>query len=364
MNVLTALDLHFLVKEFQELISAKIEKIYQPAKTEFMVVLHIPNQGKKILKINFPGHMYLTEFKGKTPEQPSQFCLFLRKYLSNARIRKIEMLGFERIVDVLLEKKEGKYHLYIELFSQGNIILTTEDSVIKSALVTKRWKDRTIRGNSPYEYPKREHNALLIKADEFKTLLNSTDKESIVKSLALDLGLGGRYSEELCLRAGVDKERKRLKPEEIDALYKELDKLRKQKICARAIMKDNKLKDVVPIELKLYEGFDVNEFNTFSSALGTHLTQAAQKDQEVREDARLNKEHNRLKKVIAEQEVTIVNLKKSMKLNQRKGELLYEKYTEVTELLKELKKIPAKELKKHPKVLQANPKERTVVVEI
>jgi len=372
MQQITALDMHFLIKEFQELISAKIDKIYQPEKTVFLIVIHIPNKGKKILKIQLPGYMYLTDFKGDIPEQPSQFCIFLRKYLQNARIREIKQLGFERIIQFTLEKKEGKLHLFLELFSTGNIILTTEDNIIKSALYTKKWRDRTIRGNAEYEYPKKQNNVLIIKKDNFIQIIKTSDKESVVKSLALDFGLGGRYSEELCLRAGIDKSRKKLKENELQVLYKEVVKLRNAKILARSVIINKKVKDIVPVDMQLYKGSDVNLFNSYSEVLAKVLTEVAKNEFIEKKHAQYNKEYNRMQKVITQQKETIKKLKIQIKENQRKGELLYEKYAEVNDILTELNKAKQKytfkeireKLKGHKVIKDINSKTKEIIIDI
>jgi len=232
MYTISALDLHYLVKELQLLISAKVDKIYQPDKTTLIIRFHIPNTGKKILRIDLPSHMFLTDFKGEIPEQPSGLCMMLRKNIGNSRVREISQLGFERIVKFVLETKVGKFNLYAELFSQGNIILTTEDDMIKGAVITKKWKDRTIRGNIKYEYPKRDIDFNTIKKADFVKVIKNSDKENIVKTLALEFGLGGMYAEELCLRAKVDKDKKKLTLDELNRLYIESEIIRNDKLTA------------------------------------------------------------------------------------------------------------------------------------
>jgi len=362
---ITALDMHFLVKELQVLISAKVDKIYQPNKQEFLIVFHIPRTGKKILRINLPNYMYLTEFKGDVPSQPSEFCKMLRKYLTNARLREFSQLGFERIVELVFEKKDGKQKLYIELFSIGNLVLTNEEGTIRSAVVTKKWRDRTIRGNIKYEYPRREHDCTSIGLAEFQELVKKSDKESIVKTLALDLGLGGRYSEELCLRASIDKSKKNLTELQIKALFKEIDKLRKSEIQAMSAG------DVIsPVQLTQFQ--DVNLFNTFSEALDNVITKTVQEEQKKQSESAHSKELKRLQKVLKEQEETIKKLKKSAKENQKKGELIFEEYTTVNEVLIELNKAKEKlswkeikaKLKGHKVIKEIHEKNKEVIVEL
>ncbi len=369
---ITALDLHFLVRELKQLISAKVDKIYQPEKNEFLFVLHIPNSGKKILRVMLPGYLFLTELKGDVPETPLHFCMMLRKYLGSARLRDIRQLGFERILDLLFETKDAKYRLIIELFSKGNLILCGEDYTIKSPLFPQRWKDRVIRGNVKYEYPKREHDFLTIKYDEFADVIRGSDKESIVKTLALDLGLGGRYAEELCLRAGIDKNKKSLETGAIKKLFSETEKLRDADIRASVVKKDDHVTDIIPIDMLVYKDLTANRLKTFNEALNEVLSVQIIETQKERHEERYTKEIKRLEKVKKEQEETIEKLKASIKDNQMKGEFIFENYQAISEILTELnkarKKYPWKEIRKrlegHKVIKEINEKNKEVVVDI
>jgi predicted ribosome quality control (RQC) complex YloA/Tae2 family protein len=48
----------------------------------------------------------------------------LRKHLNNKRLEKIEQVGADRIVHLQFGMDTAAYHLYLELYDKGNIILT------------------------------------------------------------------------------------------------------------------------------------------------------------------------------------------------------------------------------------------------
>jgi len=62
----------------------------------------------------------------------------MRKYLRDSWLRGIEQIEFERIVTVFFETKTGLLKLVVELFGDGNIILTNEKDVIIQALEFKK----------------------------------------------------------------------------------------------------------------------------------------------------------------------------------------------------------------------------------
>lgn len=365
---ITALDIHFLVQEFQKLISSKVDKIYQSSKDEFLFMLHVPNSGKVILRINLPKYIFLTDYKGDVPDQPSHFCMFLRKYLANARVREVSQLGFERVICLLLEKKEGKYRMYIELFSNGNIILCDENDVIKSALVTKKWKDRTIRGNLKYEFPRREHDFLLMKKADFLRVLKESDKESIVKALAIDIGLGGRYAEEICQRAGIDKD----SMSGFEKAYDAAMSLIRSNAAPAAVLKGDDVIDIVPIELEIYNDYEKKAYDSFSSVLDNELTKMIMASEHEKKKTILEKESRKLQKIVKEQELAIEKLEEEIDTNQKKGELLYEKYQLVQDILENLKKARKthswkevkEKLKGHKIVKQINEKQKQILIDI
>ena len=171
---ISSIELACLVKEFQSIVDGKVNKIWLLGGSqgkELLLQLHIPNKGKKYLKVKAPDFTYLTDFKPETPVKPHGFCMFLRKRLNNARIRSVEQIDFERILKIVFEKKEGKMILYAELYTPGNFILTDENNKILSALETKKWKDREIKKGLEYVYPKLKYNFLKLKQSELTELI-------------------------------------------------------------------------------------------------------------------------------------------------------------------------------------------------
>ena len=69
-------------------------------------------------------------------------CLQLRKHLRGRRISSIEQVAFDRIVHLRFgsdfesqeSREEHEFHLYLELFAQGNVILTNWEGRILTIL--------------------------------------------------------------------------------------------------------------------------------------------------------------------------------------------------------------------------------------
>ncbi|MBD3355412.1 hypothetical protein GF361_05550 [Candidatus Woesearchaeota archaeon] len=364
---LAALEIHYLIKEFKTLIDAKVDKIYAPRKKELFLRLHVPNKGKHILKIDEKS-IYLTESRPKA-SSPSDFCMYLRKKLENARLRKINQIRFERIVSLTFETKTQKFHLIAELFSRGNIILVKDKKILVAAEYQK-WKTRTVRPRAIYKHPKKEYNFLTLKKEDFKNLLSSTNKESIVKSLAVDLGLGGTYSEEACGLSKIDKDKdpKKLDDKEFSTLFSELTEIKDKKLDPRIVSKKEKIIDLVPFKLEIYKDFKQKKADSYSNILSRYFLKIRSQVQKQKKQKKLNQ----IKEIIKDQEQSITNLKKQEKINKEKAEKIYENYQKISGLLEELKKISKKhswdeikeKLKGHKLIKEVIPEEKSVVIDI
>lgn len=76
---------------------------------------------KKNLVLDSGFKLHLTEFSRPTPQAPSNFVTKLRKHLKSRRLSSIKQVGIDRVV--VLTFSDGMYHLVLEFFSAGNIVL-------------------------------------------------------------------------------------------------------------------------------------------------------------------------------------------------------------------------------------------------
>ena len=349
---LSSLDLKYIVKELQILVGSRVDKIHQINKKKFIFKFYVTNQGKKVLKIIFPGLFHLTEGGISPPGKPMGYCTFLRKYLNNSRVREIKQKGYERIIEIVFEKKE-KYVLIIELFSRGNLILCKEDYTIISPLEGKDWSSRIIRKGLRYEFPPAREDISNLTFENFKKIIEGSNKDSIVKTLAVDFGLGGVYAEEICF--GIidkDNEPNRIKIKELFNSFKSLLRKRGKPIVYSA-------KRAFPFKLQSFEG-EFKEFDSYCSALDSL---------NFREYVDVK---TKLEIMIEKQEKSIKKLEKEIKENTSIAELMYNKYQLIEGVLSQItsarKKYSWKEikdkLKGHKLVKEINEKESKIVIEL
>lgn len=365
---LSSLEIHYALQELHFLIDQKIDKIYHPRKNEVILQFHVSGKGKYILNIIAGKFLFLTDIKGEYGE-PSGFCMFLRKYLDNARLRAINQLSSERIVEFVFEKKDAKKILIIELFGNGNIILTDEGYTILSAIEYHRWKDREIKVKLKYEYPKKLINFFNLKLEDLKKTLTESKRENLVKTLAIDISLGGLYSEEACLLAKLDKNKKPqdISDKEITNLLQTISKLLKNKIKAYVIYEKGEPIDAIPFDLEVYGGNNKKEVKTFSEALVIYSSSKKEVEKTPKQ-----KQIEKIQRIIEKQEEKIKELGQKEKDQRGKAELIYANYQLIDGILKEIDKATKKyswneireKLKGHKIIKDVNVKDKKITVKI
>ena len=190
MSSLSRIDLFFLLKELKQLEGAKVSKISQPSKREFFLEFHLKGEGKKLLRFG-PDFVFISSQKTKSPINPFHFCSVLRLRLNNSILTKVSQPNMERVYEFVFSSKNGFFRLYVELFGKGNVVLTTEDGSIILALEAKSWSSREIKVNRVYSLPPKKVDLLSITSDEIYSLISSSTSQSLVQSIATQLGVGG-----------------------------------------------------------------------------------------------------------------------------------------------------------------------------
>lgn len=326
---ITSLDLSFLIKELQGLVGGRIGKIYQKGK-RFRIQIYISGKGNYELVFS-PSTIYLTEYKRKAPPQPPNFCMFLRKYLKGKRIREIKQYKFDRIFQIHTDD----YIMIAEIFSKGNVILCTSSYKIKMPLEVQRWKSREISPDKQYKYPPTNPDPRKLKFEEFSNVLSG----EIVRCLASDLGFGGTYAEEICLRASIDKQKKgeELTRKERKTLFNSMKEMFKDK-SPSIVYENGEKKDVVPIQMKKYEAKEKEEYDSFSQALDQYFSQKEKKEVEEKKEEVFEEKIGKIEKRKEEQKEARENWKKEARESREIAELIYNNYGLVEGILSGINK--------------------------
>ena len=357
---ISALDLTALVHELQFLLHSKVSRLYHDEDRELLLDLHLTGKGKQFLKV-IPGKwLCLTANKHDFVKQ-SNLSQQLRKHLEGAYLQSITQKDAERIVVLEFGQKNNSYFLMVELFSKGNLILTTPDYIIIAVLEKQNWKDRSIAVGEKYIFPAPVANWKKITEKELLDLVQRSEKRNLATMLAIELGLGGLYAEEICKIAEVDKDKlpSQIGAKELKELYQALRGLVASAGSPKGYIYGDQ---ITPFPLQGEKPLTITL--TFNEALDTvnPFQVLSPYDKKIKS----------LSQVIAGQEESIQKLREAADSATRKAELIYEKYAPLQRLLqivKDLRKTNdwkeiAQELKREKKIKLVDLKNKKVVIDL
>ncbi|MBU0997099.1 MAG: NFACT family protein [Firmicutes bacterium] len=160
--------LSFLANELNfELKDGRIQKIYQLTKTDFLFMIRA-NQKNHQLSISLStslSRIHLTKYSVEKPDNPSGFCMLLRKYLEGGVIQSIRTLNSDRVIQFEIQNLNEigdmtNYNLYMEIMGRyANLIVTDESNKLIDAykhISPFEEKERTIVKGIEYRLPKDE----------------------------------------------------------------------------------------------------------------------------------------------------------------------------------------------------------------
>jgi predicted ribosome quality control (RQC) complex YloA/Tae2 family protein len=337
---MTSFDIAALVSELSQAIKdARIENIYQLNPKTLLLRLHQPNQPALQLLVEAGKRAHLTSYVLSKPSTPPAFCMALRKHLRNGRVKEVLQPDFERVLIIKVETKEGMFSLVTELFGDGNIILVNPQGTILYALTYRRMRDRNIIREVSYQpAPLSGKNPLTLSRQDFDKI-KQFGQLDVVRALTKFLSIGGLYSEEILLRANVDKNVpcETLTPQHIDAIYTEtrvlVSKIMDGEIEPNIVL-DNKGEwfDVVPFPLKKYASFKQKPYKSFNEALDEYYSKVVTEEKASKAETQFARELARLQRTLEAQERTLEDSKKIAEQNKLIGNIIYAHFGELQSL--------------------------------
>lgn len=207
-----------VVRDMKEnLIDGRIYKIYQPEKDELNLVIKNNRENYRLLMsadASLPL-IYMQQSSKENPMTAPNFCMLLRKHISNGRIVDVYQPGFERIVVVVIEHLDElgdlrRKKLIIEIMGKhSNIIFATEDDMIIDSIKHISHMVSSVREVLPgrqYEFPPAggKISPLEVSQDELASRIRNTPSNAIKAIYQNITGFSPVAAAELCYRAGID----------------------------------------------------------------------------------------------------------------------------------------------------------------
>ncbi|MHC1631059.1 MAG: ribosome rescue protein RqcH [Methanotrichaceae archaeon] len=325
-KAMSNVDVAAVVAELQDLVGSFVGKAYQQSADRIVISFQVAGQGKKDLLLEAGRRVHLTQKPRKATKMPPQFPTVLRKYLSGGRIAEVNQYEFDRVVEITVEKGGTKYLLIAELFPKGNVLLLDESGRIILPLRPLTFRDRRLLAGEEYHHRGGLVDPRIAPREYLAEILAQSDTD-LVRTLVRGLNIGGTYSEEVCLRAGLEKNKPAasLNEEEVDKVHAALQHVfGTESMEPHLIYRDDQPLDVVPVPLQIYDGYEQQEFGSFSQALDEYFF--------VDEEAG-PKPKTALERRQEMQERSIQEFIQKENEYAHAGELIYEKYAEIESIL-------------------------------
>jgi predicted ribosome quality control (RQC) complex YloA/Tae2 family protein len=342
---LTSVDLAALVTELGAYAGAKLDKAYLYGDDLLRLKLRDFERGRVELMVEVGetkrAHVVSPEHVPDAPGRPPGFAKMLRNRLSGADFAGVSQFGFDRVLTFEFEREDQNTQVVAELFGEGNVAVLDAAGEVVDCLNTVRLQSRTVAPGAQYEYPSARFDPLAVDYDGFAARMRESNTD-LVRTLATQLNFGGLYGEELCTRAGVEKELaiEDAGEAEFEALYEALERLTEQlssgAFAPRIYREDDTPVDVTPFALEERAGLETEEFDSFTAALDAYFVELDTTEDEAsggRNRPDFEEDIERQQRIIDQQEGAIEDFEEQADRERAKAESLYANYELVDDVL-------------------------------
>ncbi|BCS02613.1 putative DUF814 domain protein [Aspergillus luchuensis] len=121
----SSLDVKVISQELaSEIVNLRVSNIYDLSSRIFLFKVAKPDHRKQLV-VDSGFRCHVTQYSRATASAPTPFVTRMRKFLKSRRITSIEQIGTDRIIDFSFS--DGMYHMFLEFFAGGNIIITDRE---------------------------------------------------------------------------------------------------------------------------------------------------------------------------------------------------------------------------------------------
>ncbi len=355
---LTSLEIFYLLKELKELEESRVDQVYYPEKDYFIFQFYSPKLKKIYLHIYLPNYIFISRKKGDMP-QPKGFCMYLRKNFKLKRIKEINQLGCERVIELVFDDKK----IILEFFGNGNLIVTDADDKILSM----KNKSSVFKMGDYYKKSDEMFDWKNIDEESFKRRCLSY-KDNIGKFMSVKIGLGKKYADEVLFRASINPEKmsENISADEFNKIINVLEEIKQQNIRPFASKKM-----LSPFLFESEMNYDLGFVNF--NALLNYLFSLEHKDTfQIKKESKIEKKRKQLENIIKKQKQAYEKSVKKEEENRIKGDKIYENFNKIETILNEVNSSieeigweeTAKKLKDGEVVKRVDKKNKKIVLDL
>ncbi len=188
---------HIKMELEERLLNGKVDKIYQPAKDEIILLIRTREGNYRLLlsaKAD-SSRIHITNDNPENPQTPPMLCMLLRKRLLGARLRQIRQPALERILMLDFEGTNElgdriMMSLIVEIMAQySNVIFTDGEGIIIDALKrvdASMSSRRLILPGLKYELPPQQNKCCMLDLtaeDLVEKMIQSPKNQTLSKAV-------------------------------------------------------------------------------------------------------------------------------------------------------------------------------------
>ncbi len=326
-KAMSNVDVAAMVEELRDrLLGGFVGKAYQQSADKIWLTVQSPKEGRLDLLMEAGKRLHITHKERPASKTPPQFPTMLRSHLSGGRIVDISQHDFDRVVEIAVERGGGLNYLIVELFPKGSMVLLDDSRKILTMLRKMIYRGQKMAAGEMYLSHPGQQDPRTISVQSLSRILEASGQD-LIRTIVRSLNMGGTYGEEVCLRAEVNKNKPAatVLPEDAERIGNALKEVfADQTLDPHIVLEDGKPQDVLPRPLKIYEHMEQRRYATFSDALDDFFVEI---EEEAPKESPLDRRIEIQRKAIWEFE------SKERELTS-KGELVYQRYGEIEQLLK------------------------------
>jgi predicted ribosome quality control (RQC) complex YloA/Tae2 family protein len=293
---MTVLDVRACVAGLRnQLLGARVANVYDLDPKTYLI--KTAKGGEKVLLLLESGiRFHSTSFNRDKSNTPSGFTLKLRKHIRTKKVEEVRQLGVDRLVAFTFGAGDEAFHLVLELFAGGNIILLDHECKIISLLRThtdEATGSKTAVGEIYSMSGQRENRKITMELLSSVLCKAAPHEKALIKDiLTKELDYGLALVEHAMVGAKIDLKRKALEfdpknEEEMSRLLSALEEVDQlvanlgaegRAVPGYIIRKDNKEEspydDFAPVLLRQFETKAVVQFDSLDKAMDAFFTVA------------------------------------------------------------------------------------------
>ncbi|MHA1201530.1 MAG: ribosome rescue protein RqcH [Candidatus Heimdallarchaeaceae archaeon] len=338
-TTLSSIDISALVHELQpKLIGSWVNNIYSISKNRVILRFRKSTESPMELVVELGKRFHLTKYVRKKPVSPNNKIMTLRKHVRNLPVNKFYQRKLDRVIVFEIAYKDGFYKLVIELFGDGNFILVGPNNKIILAYHYRRMKDRDIHPGKIYKFPPSPNENITTLTQEIFEEKIKTAEGKIINFLNDILGLGPLYSKDILTKSSIQaKIIEELDDDSKELLYNQIIILKEQ-IAERNFtftkyIDEDEVVDITPLDLSKYSNLEKLEVESFNDELDDFFSNQEEEPEYVEDKKVTTGKKTKYQKILQSQENHLVKLIQQEEDEQQKGDLLYDHFSAIDELL-------------------------------